>query len=131
MVTPTSVRALDQNGDWTFGGGKSNYIDGNAAVAQNIKCGLLEFVGNCFWNPQAGLNWPNLFAQKSQTVITLAVSAIILNTNGVTGLVQQPNVTLNRVTRSLSVTYNVTTVYSKYSLSQSVTIPMSPGGRDA
>jgi hypothetical protein len=128
MSAPTIVRALDSNGDWTFGGGDSNYLEGNAAIEQQIKCRLLEFTGNCFWNPQGGLNWPGLLGQRNnQQVLNLQIGSIILNTNGVTSI-QQLNVQLNRNTRNLSISWVVTTVFSIYSSSFQASIPQPVGG---
>ena len=126
MISGTQVRALNQDGDWTFGGGRSNYLQGNAAIGQMIKCRILEFTGNCFWSPQSGLDWPNLYGQKSQEVLTLNISSIILNTIGVKGLVQI-NVNLNRYTRSLSVSYTVNTVYSIYTASFNAPVMVTVG----
>ena len=122
------VRALNAEGDWTFGGGKSNYVDKNTAVRQMIRCRLLEFTGNCFWNPQGGLDWPNLFGQKNQQVVALSVSSIILNTDSVTGIVPPLNVSLNRHTRGLSISGQVNTVYSLFSISLAVNVVGSSGG---
>ena len=128
MASPTIVRALDSNGDWTFGGGRSNYLSGNAAIAQQIKSRLLEFTGNCFWNPQGGLNWRNLLGQRNnQKLLNLQIGSIILNTNGVTAL-RQLTVNLNRSTRVLSVSWTVTTVFSIYSSSFQAGIPQPVGG---
>jgi hypothetical protein len=128
MTTPTIVRALDANGDFTFGGGESNYLEGNLAIGQQIKCRLLEFTGNCFWSVQSGLNWPNLLGQRNnQALLNLQIGSIISNTNGVTSL-QQLNVNLNRNTRSMTVTWTVTTVFSVYSASFQTSIPQPVGG---
>lgn len=50
------VRALDINGDWTFGQGKGNYLTNQAAIAQNVQTRLLSFLGDCFFDPTAGIN---------------------------------------------------------------------------
>ena len=128
MSAPTIVRALDVNGDWQFGGGKSNYLAGNDAIQQQIKCRLLEFTGNCFWNPQGGLNWPGLLGQRNNEVLlNLQIGSVIANTNGVTSI-RQLNVKLNRTNRVLSVSWTVTTVFSVYSSSFQAAIPQLVGG---
>ena len=128
MTTPTIVRALDANADWEFGGGESNYLEGNLAIGQQIKCRLLEFTGNCFWNPQGGLNWPNLLGQRNnQELLNLQVGSVISNTPGVTSL-QKLNVVLNRYTRQMNITWTVTTVFSVYSASFQTNIPQPVGG---
>lgn len=106
-----SVRAIDANGDWIFGKGINDYLSGNAAVQQSIKTRLLSFLGNCFFDVTAGIDWFNLLGAKNQTQLTLAISSTILNTDNVTGLLQL-SVTLNPISRAFSITYQVQTTYS-------------------
>lgn len=116
------MRALDSDGDWVFGGGRSSYKKNTNALQQQIRSRLLEITGNCFWNPQAGLDWKTLLGQRNnQTQINLAVSSIILNTNGVQRLVSL-NVNLDRSTRRLSLTYTVDSVNSRVAGAISTTI---------
>lgn len=104
------VRALDTNHDWTYGTGRSNYLQANDAVTQNINTRLSSFLGNCFFDLGAGIDWFNLLGGKDQTALNLAISSVILNTNQVTGL-RQISIALN-AKRAFSVSYTVTTVYS-------------------
>jgi len=105
------VRALDTNGDWTFGKGRNNYLSGNPAVIQNIKTRLLCFLGDCFFDITAGIDWFNLLGgSKNQTAISLNVSSTILNTQFVVGI-KQLTIGLNN-NRSFSVSYQAQTVYS-------------------
>lgn len=107
------VRALDNNHDWTFGSGVNNYLFNNAAIAQNINTRLSSFLGNCFFDLGAGIDWFNLLGNKDQTALNLAISSVILNTAQVTGIVQL-SINLS-VSRNLTVNYQVTTVYSSAS----------------
>lgn len=104
------VRAIDSNHDWTFGAGKSNYLANNAAIAQNINTRLSSFLGNCFFDVGAGIDWFNLLGAKDQTALNLAISSTILNTTFVTGI-KQILIGLN-VKRQFTVEYVVQTVYS-------------------
>ena len=104
-------RGLDATGDWLFGKGQQDYASGNAAIALSIQTRLNSFLGDCFFAVDDGLDWFNLLGINNQLAIQLAVSACILNTNGVTGI-QQLALALNRVNRSISITYSVTTIYS-------------------
>lgn len=104
------VRALDAQKEWTFGQGLNNYLTGNAAIAQDIQCNLSMFLGDCFFQTKAGLDWFNLLGNKNEPAILLAINAAILNTLGVTGLLQT-TVNLDR-NRKLTVTYKVQTIYS-------------------
>lgn len=105
------VRGLDQDGDWTFGGGKSNYLSGNAAISQNLQTRISSFIGDCFFDLGAGIDWFNYCAgSKSQLAVQLSVSAVILNTYGVTG-VSQLSVILDSQ-RNLNIAYKANTIFS-------------------
>jgi len=105
------VRALDNQNDWTFGKSKNNYLSGSAAVQQNIKTRLLEFIGDCFFNIQAGVDWFNfLGGSKNQLALNLNISSVILNTAFVTSIKQ---LSISLVNRNFSVSYQVTDAYSQ------------------
>lgn len=107
-----SIRAIDSNGDWTFGSGLNNYKTGQLEIAQTIQNQCLSFLNNCFFDVYSGIDWFSyLSGDKNQLDIQLAVSAQILAVQNVTGI-QQVNVNFNTLTRALYITYNATTVYS-------------------
>lgn len=105
------VRALDGTHDWTFGKGKNDYLTFNKAIGQNIDTRLFSFLGDCYFDIQAGIDWFNLIGSKNVVGLNLAVSAVILNTENVTGLLQLL-LDLNRQTRKLTIQYEVTTAYT-------------------
>jgi len=112
------VRALDSQGDWTYGKGENDYLSGSSAVGQMIQTRVLSFLGDCFFDTGAGIAWFSyLGAIGSETALNLAISTTILNTPDqagnpvVTGL-KQLSVVLNRQTRNLSVQYQVITAFS-------------------
>ena len=108
------IRALDSNGDWTYGKGQNNYKSGNAAVAEDIQTRLASFLGDCFFDTGAGIDWFNLLGGKDQLALNLAVSAVILNTENVTGILQL-SINLVRATRAITIQYDVQTTYSQTS----------------
>jgi hypothetical protein len=108
------TRALDSNGDWTFGSGINNYLTGNAEIAQNIQTRLQAFLGDCFFDMGSGIDWFNLLGGKNQLALQLAVAAVILNTTNVTGGLQL-SLTYLPQTRALSIVYKVQTTYSQLS----------------
>jgi hypothetical protein len=107
-----STRALDSNGDWTFGSGINNYLTGNAEVAQNIKTRLQCFLGDCFFDTGMGVDWFNLLGSKQQVALQLSIAAVILNTQYVTGGLQL-SVSYNEKTRGISIIFQVQTTYSQ------------------
>lgn len=106
----TRSRAIDDQNDWLFGKGRNDYKLNQRAVEQDIRTRLNSFTGDCFFAAGDGLDWFNLLGAKDQTALNVAISAVILNTPGVTGLIQL-SIVLNRTTRVLLVTYIAQTVY--------------------
>lgn len=105
------VRALDSNGDWTFGAGQNDYLTANAAVAQTIACRLLSFLGDCFFATNAGIDWFSfLGGSKSQLALELAINATILNTANVTGIIML-SVSYDSVTRAISIAYQASSSF--------------------
>lgn len=103
------VRAIDGVGDWEFGKGQNDYLQARAACVQNIKTRLYEFLGDCFFNNTAGINWFELLGSKDQVSLNLSISAVILNTQDVTGI-NQVSASLNSA-RNFQVEYEVATSY--------------------
>lgn len=103
------VRALDIDHDWTFGKSQNDYLRNKSAVIQNIDTRLNEFLGDCFFNNGAGIDWFNLLGAKDQAALKLAITTVILNTAEVVGLLQLSS-NLNDI-RNLNVQYTVQTTY--------------------
>jgi len=104
------VRALDATHDWQFGKGRNDYKRNLNAVVQNINTRLNSFLGDCFFDMGGGIDWFNLLGAKDQTALNLAISAVILNTAYVTGLLQ---ISANPdVARRFTVRYAVVTSFS-------------------
>lgn len=107
------VRALNSSGDWTFGASLNNYKSANIAVQQNIQTRLSSFIGNCFFDMGAGINWFGFLGSKGSNnnlQLSLAISAIILNTPDVLGLLQ---LSFNlSSSRQFAISYKVQTSFS-------------------
>jgi hypothetical protein len=106
------VRAINSTtGDWTFGAGLSNYLQANLAISQNIKTRLSQIVGNCFFDLTAGIDWFNLLGAKDFLKLNLAISSVIIQTPGVTGI-KQLSTNFDPETRNYQVAYSVQTIFS-------------------
>jgi hypothetical protein len=104
------IRALDSNGDITFGMGIQNYLTGQAAVAENIKTRILSFLNNCVWDMQSGIDWFTYLKQPANSAqIELAVKAVILQSYGVIS-VNSMSISMNG--RNLSLSYNINTIFT-------------------
>jgi len=116
-----NVRAIDGNGDWVFGTGRGAYLKDNAAVAQRVRCRLLMFLNECFFDMTSGIDWFNLLGSKDQVALNLSVTATILNTPEVSGIISLAT-DLNRTTRAFTIQYSVQTVYSQLSATVQLTL---------
>lgn len=105
------TRALDSDHDWTFGASLNNYLKNKNAVIQNINTRLNCFLGDCFFDTTAGVNWFNLLGGKDQVALNIQITSVILNTDQVVGLNQLTS-TINDA-RNISVSYTVETSYGQ------------------
>jgi len=81
------IRNLDNTHDWTFGAGKNNYRTNLNALALNLKTRILCFLGDCFFDLTAGIDWPGYLGSRNrQEELQLQVAQTILNTPDVTGI---------------------------------------------
>lgn len=104
------IRALDSNGDWTFGQGKQNYLSGQKAIAQNIQTRILCFLNNCPWDMAAGIDWITLLGKtNTATQIQLNVRTRLLQSFGVLRI---NTLSVSFVNRRLSLSYNIDTIYT-------------------
>lgn len=127
------VRAIDLSGDWTFGKGRNDYLSGNPAVAQNLVTRLRSFLGDCFFDMPAGVDWFNQLGGKNVLGLTRDVKTVILNTQYVTRIISL-GITLDSA-RDLGLSYEVDTVFpgtiktsARYLLTESGLILTTEGG---
>lgn len=93
-------RNLDLNGDWTFGKGRNNYLRGNEALMLNIKTRLLCFLGDCFFDTEAGIDWWTLLGGKNLKTILASVQRVIIRSSNVKRIV---NLDYSLTNRKLSI----------------------------
>ena len=112
------VRSIDSDGDWSFGKGRNDYLSANDAIGQNIKTRLQSFLGDCFFAMSAGIDWFNLLGSKNIIGLQLSIQATILNTTGVSRIV---DFSLSLETnRRLNLQYTVETIYSRGGLASAI-----------
>lgn len=104
------VRSLDGGGDWNFGHSQTDYIIGNDAIGQNIATRLRSFLGDCFFDTAAGVDWLNLLEIGRQTDLRRSIQSTIIATSGVTAI-NSFDFFVNEK-RELTINYNISTIYS-------------------
>lgn len=118
------VRALDINGDWTFGKGKSNYLSGTLAVAQIVQTRLYMIQGDCFWDPDGWVDWFRLLGTNQRKGLLYSIRAVIMNSPGVDRL-NDLGIQVDRNRRS-TLNYDLTTVYGTPLFGQVFQAPTQP-----
>ena len=109
----TRVRSIDVESDWVFGKGKNDYKLNLDAVEQNLKTRLQSFLGDCFFAEQEGIDWFNLLGNKDKLELNLSVSAVILNTQDVTEIIDYTLFIDPK--RNVSLSYEILTVFGETS----------------
>lgn len=105
------VRALDKDGDWTFGQGKSNYLVNIDALAQIIQTRLKSYLANCFFDLGAGIAWDQRLSQKgTEDLLKSDTYSIIINTDGVLGITSHE---LNVVNRRATIRTVIESIYGR------------------
>lgn len=108
------VRNLDSNHDWTFGAGKNNYRTNLNALAQNIQTRLLSFLGDCFFDLTAGIDWVfYLGSRNRQDELQMQVASTILETENVISI-EKLNMDLDN-RRIINLNYTVDTALGRLS----------------
>lgn len=105
-----TMRNLDSNHDWTFGSGKNNYVSENLEIALNIKTRVLSFLGDCFFDTEAGIDWFNLLDYRYQDRLENSVQDVILKTPRVTAI-NNTDIVIG-ADRNIRIQYDVQTIYS-------------------
>lgn len=104
-------RNLDENHDFCFGKGKNDFLRESAAIGLNVKTRLLSWVGDCFFDLNAGIDWWNRLGSKNQrTLLELDMRRVILQSEDVTGITE---FSTDQVGRDFNASYAINTVYSK------------------
>lgn len=109
-------RALDKNGDATFGASQTNFlVNSPAAVAQAVLTRLKLLKGEYFLDATAGTPWSTeVIGVRTRPTYDQAIRTRILGTQGVTGI---GNYSSSLAGRALTVTATIDTIYGAAVLS--------------
>lgn len=107
-------RALDENGDYTFGRGVSNFlIDSPDTVRQSIETRLGLLRGEWFLDDTEGTPWlQEILGKGTNQTYDLVLQTRILQTTGVKSIAEYQS-DVDVVTRHLSVAGLVDTIYGR------------------
>lgn len=81
------TRALNRDGDWTFGNNKKDYLDNNKDISQELVSRLKTVANDCYYDRLLGL--PIFTEDKvSPIVMENAIRSIVLGTKGVVDILE-------------------------------------------
>ncbi len=115
------IRRNDKDGDWTFGHSLVDYyVNNSGGVGQKIKTRILEWVDDCFFNRQAGIDYRIRMGQRGQrAALDEDIRNIIINTEEVISLERYESTIYDR---DLRVEFLVYHIYSQLPYAGSVII---------
>lgn len=105
------IRRLTKELDWSFGHGKSDLLSDDDAIMLNIYTRLNEWVGDCFFAVQNGVDWYNGLDRGMKEYIDRRCKQIIIESFGVVQLITYES-NLNVNTRKLTINASITTINS-------------------
>lgn len=107
------VSGLTAGGDWTFGRGKSNYLQKSAAVRQNLLTRLRSFKNDYFADIDAGGDWFAIFGTRGNDLaVKREVERITLQTTGIRAITSL-NVTKQDRTRTVTIELSYVDLYDQ------------------
>lgn len=114
------VRALDANGDMSFGHGQADFlINSPEAVAQIVRTRLLLLQGEWFLDVTDGLPFSTrVVGYNTQATYDGAIRERILDTQGVTSIDSYTSV--RDTDRHLAVNVTISTIYGQATISETL-----------
>lgn len=104
------VRITDNNNDWTFGKGQSNYARDLNAVIIDIQMRLKEWYNDCFFNLTQGIPWDvRLGSHNQKELLDQDVQQTVLSVEGVLNIFNFESYTNGR---KYTCQFDVFTTYS-------------------
>lgn len=115
-------RKLTEEGDYTFGGGPNNFIEGTEAIAQKIKTTLLLFYGEWWEDLTIGLPmFQSILGQVNTQNVSIALKNLVetklLSIEGVQQI-QDINIDIHERNITLTVALTVNDEYIEVEVAQ-------------
>lgn len=101
-------RNLDTLNDWTWGKGLQDYSTDAAAVRLDLATRLRSWVGDCFFDMGAGIDWKNLLDFGQVGPLKNAIKSLVIKTAGVLNI---RNLEVVMSGRDADVTFDVDSIY--------------------
>ena len=108
------------DGDYSFGSGQADFIEGLEALKQSCLTRLRQFKGGWFLNEEDGTDWEKVLAnQYQQSVLINLIKQKLLTVLGVNS-VPVLNVEFDNQSRYANIEATINTIYGEFNLSESL-----------
>lgn len=104
-------RQLTAQNDWTFGQGIAGYATEEQAIELDVKTALQSWSNDCFFAQQDYVDWYHRLDYGQEDNLETELTSVVLRRYGVLA-VTSLTATLNRSTRNILITINMTTIFS-------------------
>lgn len=111
------IRNLDTAGDWRIGRGKQDFLTGLNALKLDLKTRLKSWRGDCFYSTGDGVDWNNYLDIGTKDLLDRDIKRVTLQTPGILKIKSYES-TLNRESRGLTVTMEISTVFGDLDLTE-------------
>lgn len=108
------VRSLDEDGDFTFGKGRSNYIESENALRQNVVTRLKQYKNNWEFDKTLGIDYDYFLSTKqSRRSLEDQIRIMILSTPDVRRIIDL-SVTVNE--REMTLKATISSIYGTFDI---------------
>ena len=107
-----SVRRIENNNEWTFGSGLSNYVSESDEIKQNVKTRVQMWKENCFFALLDGVDYNRYLTglESTSKLLEADIRRVIVQTFGVAEL---QLLEIKNDDRELQISYKITDIYSQ------------------
>lgn len=117
------VRAVDEDGDWTFGAGAQSYRRDRDAMEQSIRTRLLSWNGDCFFALPEGVDWNNYIGPGRKRSLDQDIKRVLLQTEGVLTIAEGSyRSEIDPATRTITIEATIRTLYGEVRLNEEVVV---------
>jgi hypothetical protein len=111
-------RKLTADGDWIFGHGSGDIVEGESAIEFEVATRIREWYGDWFADMTRGIDYTNLLEVGQKANLLYAIRATILSCYGVIGVTKVDCIFTDEtgqqnVGRNLHIQYSIDTIYKQ------------------
>lgn len=101
-----AFRKTDSQGNWLFGHGLADYANREEEIALDVKTALQEWVGNCWFNVDAGVDYATyLSTPGTQEELRQSIGQVVASRGGVSQVLDVAIISIENRVINIKVDY--------------------------